>query len=205
MKKVLVLGDSISIHYGPYLAEYMKAHADCYTKEGREEALKDLDVAMASNCGDSGRMLQILQERSESNALDFDLFVFNCGLHDLKHNFPDYSFQIPPEQYACNMKAIFELTKRHDLPTIFITTTPLEDNRHNQRTAPDFKRYNADVEMYNDIAVKIAKQYAATIIDLNSFVKSLDGEVFIDHVHYLEDVRKLQAAYITGSLLAILK
>ena len=46
-------------------------------------------------------------------------------------------------------------------------------------------------------------RYMVRIIDLYEFTEKLDGGKYIEHVHYNEEVRKLQATFIAGSLLII--
>ena len=98
-------------------------------------------------------------------------------------------------------KAYRELAKKYQIETVFITTTPVDDEKHNKVPPAGIKRYNEDVIIYNDIAVRLAKTYNALVIDLNTFTERLKGEKYIDHVHYIEDVRKQQASFVAGGLL----
>ena len=41
------------------------------------------------------------------------------------------------------------------------------------------------------------------IVDLYSFTSNLDTPLYGDHVHFFEEVVKLQAAFITGFLIAL--
>jgi hypothetical protein len=51
--RVYVLGDSISMHYGPYLEAYLRGVMDYARKGGEEEAALDLEHSQGANGGDS--------------------------------------------------------------------------------------------------------------------------------------------------------
>ena len=85
MKKVLLIGDSISLYYSPYLQDYLKDQIVLYRKEDPKDAFANLDHPTGPNGGDSARVLNYLKDRFKAEAPDFDLFAFNCGLHDIKH------------------------------------------------------------------------------------------------------------------------
>lgn len=54
---VFVLGDSIYIHYGPYLKKMISSKFDYDRKKGTEDLLQDLDKPIGTNAGDSKRLL----------------------------------------------------------------------------------------------------------------------------------------------------
>lgn len=201
MKEMLLLGDSINLHYGPYLNEHLKDDFIIHSKPGRHEALRRIDYPVGGNGGDSSMVLEYLRERAQSGGLDLDMLVFNCGLHDIKRAVPEENYQVTPENYEKNLNEIFKLAQEHRLSTVFITTTPVDDERHNSVPPAGIKRYNSDVLQYNSIGVAVAKKYGATVVDLYTFTQRLDEEKYVDHVHYNENTRKLQAAYIAGAIL----
>lgn len=53
-RKIFVIGDSVSIHYGPYLKKMIKHKFEYDRKRGMEDALTDLDRPIGANAGDSG-------------------------------------------------------------------------------------------------------------------------------------------------------
>ena len=61
-QKIFVIGDSVSIHYGPYLREMIKDKFDYDRKRGIEEALTDSDKPIGGNAGDSRMVLEYLIE-----------------------------------------------------------------------------------------------------------------------------------------------
>ncbi|MEM7108775.1 MAG: hypothetical protein AAF519_11155, partial [Bacteroidota bacterium] len=60
--KIFVIGDSISIHYGPYLAQYLGTDFQYARKGDNGEAFKNLDIPVGANGGDSRMVLDYLRE-----------------------------------------------------------------------------------------------------------------------------------------------
>ena len=203
MKKILLVGDSISLYYNPFLARFLAEKAELHTKKGRQLAFSDLDRPTGGNGGDSSMVLTYLKERDAMDDLDFDLFVFNCGLHDIKR-MEDDTCQISETEYEKNLTEIVMLMYKHQIKTVFITSTPVEDARHNAHSDLGFTRYHKDICHYNQLALKIMKTRDIPVIDLGSFTAGLGEELYMDHVHFVEPVRKLQAAFIAGALENIL-
>ena len=80
-----VIGDSISIQYGPYLEAALAGTWQYARKEGDAEARLNLDIPIGANGGDSGRVLGFLSSWADSvTAPIYDLMLINCGLHDIK-------------------------------------------------------------------------------------------------------------------------
>ena len=205
MRSVFIVGDSISIQYGPYL-ETMLAGRIAYERKGSEDAelakaLRNLDMPMGANGGDSSMVLSYLQTRCVESVFKPDLLLLNCGLHDIKRALPAKPLQIPPESYAANLRAIIALLRSRGIAMAWVRTTAVVDVIHNARSR-EFHRHAADVAEYNRIADGIMAEAGARTIDLFGFTEGLGGdERFIDHVHFSEVVRRLQAAFIAGHLL----
>jgi hypothetical protein len=73
------------------------------------------------------------------------------------------------------------------------------DSIHNTRTRQKL-RYEADLERYNQIAAGVCKRHHVKMIDLHDFTMTLGTGVYMDNVHYIEEARALQAAYIAGAV-----
>lgn len=195
---VFLIGDSISIQYGPYLQKYLEGIIDLSRKEDDGQAEKNLDVPVGANGGDSRMVLEYLKLKIKDPGFDPDYLLLNCGLHDIKHNEPDGKIQVTQENYRENLKAIIQLARKKKIQLIWMRTTAVVDSIHNK--SKGMKRYAADVAAYNAIADEIFTQNKVAIIDLFSFTQKLGKEQFIDHVHYNESTRSLQAAYLAGFL-----
>ena len=161
----------------------------------------DLDQAVGGNGGDSNRVLEYVKELKAQDALDFDYFVFNCGLHDLRTLVAQKDYQVSKEQYGKNLQEIIDIITAENIKVYFISTTRSEYLRHNPEGS--FVRYAEDVVAYNEMAKEVMEKNQVPIIDLYGFTNSLglDGDdLFRDHTHFRTEVIKLQAAYIAGNL-----
>jgi hypothetical protein len=197
IKRLFLLGDSISLHYGPFLRNYLEGRCTIRGKEGEGEALNNLDIPAGGNGGDSGMVLDYLSRRPES--LDCDIFLFNCGLHDIKGDLQTGLLQVPIERYRANLEAICAILEKHPLRAAFIRSTPVDDFLHAKRNR-SFSRKNGDLIRYNAAADEIMEARGIPHIDLYGFTLSLGRDIFQDHVHFIPEVRCLQAAYIGGAV-----
>lgn len=197
MKDIFVIGDSISIHYGPYLKELSKGKFNYDRKRG-EEALIDLDKPVGANAGDSKMVLEYLKEEKE-NGTSYDILLINCGLHDIRRDRISNKIQTEIDNYKSNLKNIITISKEMANKVIWITSTPVIDEIHNRRKE-GFFRYNEDLEVYNDVAKKIMIENDIKIIDLNNYTKALGTEIYCDHVHFKNEIRMIQAKFIINSL-----
>ncbi|NLF38107.1 SGNH/GDSL hydrolase family protein, partial [bacterium] len=84
MNSIYILGDSISLHYGPYLKEYVRGVFAYARKEGDEEAMLNLDKPQGANGGDSSMVLAFLEGKAAHGGIKADYLLVNCGLHDIK-------------------------------------------------------------------------------------------------------------------------
>jgi lysophospholipase L1-like esterase len=198
MRSVFVLGDSISIHYGPYLQEKLAPSIAYDRKRGTEDALKDLNLPVGANGGDSGMVLTYLEEQKEQN-VRYDILLVNCGLHDIKTDPLQSSKQISIDNYEDNLKQICALSNYLANRLIWVRTTPLIDEIHN-RLNPSFHRFHKDVIEYNAVADTVMKQNNVPILDLHTFTVNLGHDIYCDHVHFKDNVREEQAAYIAKQL-----
>jgi lysophospholipase L1-like esterase len=197
MRSVFIIGDSISIHYGPYLQKLLPFQYD--RKNGEEQALVDLDNPMGGNGGDSSMVLEYLRDEKASG-INYDILLINCGLHDVKTPVGG-TIQIDIINYKENLRAIAELSQQIAHNFIWIRTTDAIDAIHNTPSMP-FHRFHDDIMQYNEAADMLFESLDIPTIDLYGFSRSFGETAFLDHVHYKEEIRKLQAAYIAGYLQA---
>ena len=199
---IYLIGDSISIHYGPALEAALRDTGIGYTrKAGLAEADKNLDLALGANGGDSSQVLAYLRHRNESGAsIAADTLAINCGLHDIKTDPVSGAKQVALETYRQNLEALVDLVNgTMDRRLIWIRTTPCDEHIHNPR-CKSFYRFAADCEAYNRAADAIMAAHDVPMIDLFTFTRNLGPELFCDHVHFVEPVRHQQGAFIAGWL-----
>ena len=191
-----IVGDSISIHYGPYLESMLAGVLSYSRKTGN---VGNLDVPEGANGGDSSMVLDYLQTLQSDTRVPFDYLMVNCGLHDLRWLRSENRFQISIDQYAANLAGIIKVAKSLARNMIWVRTTPVIDQVHN-REHMEFYRYARDVDCYNACADEIMRAQRIFMIDLFTFTHNLGPDIYFDHVHFKEDVRKLQAAFIADCL-----
>lgn len=197
MTSFFLLGDSISIQYGPHLAEHVRPFGTLSRKEGPEG---NLDVPEGQNGGDSGMCLRYLRHRFADASFRPDWLLLNCGLHDIKRPPTDEPLhQVPPERYRANLTAIFDLARDRGQRICWIRTTPVFEEVHNPRQR-EFHRFAADVEAYNRIADGLCRERGIPQVDLYGFTLPYGPEAFCDHVHFTDRMRELQAAFLAGHL-----
>ncbi len=198
---LFVIGDSISIQYGPYLEKYVQGVWRYDRKSDDGQAAKNLDVPVGANGGDSRMVLEYLGLKLKDKGFRPDVLLLNCGLHDIKRNPQTNVIQVTADDYRRHLETIIQLLQARGIALIWMRTTPVEDERHNSRSQA-FKRYARDLDEYNRLADAVMARHKIPAIDLYTFSKTLGSEHFIDHVHYNETARALQAAHIAGFLRA---
>ncbi|HPJ22564.1 MAG TPA: SGNH/GDSL hydrolase family protein, partial [Clostridia bacterium] len=105
MRSIFVIGDSISLHYGPYLEKNVEGKFLYDRKRGIDGTLDDLNGPLGANGGDSRHVLKYLREQ-HARKVSYDILLLNCGLHDIKVNDEDGDNQVEADEYAGNLKAI---------------------------------------------------------------------------------------------------
>lgn len=201
--KLFLVGDSISIYYTPYLqtdlsGTYEFSRKTSQSPESIAKQLGDPDV----QGGNSRMVLEYLEKRYASSDFHPDVVVINCGLHDIKRIPQTNAIAIAPAEYRSNLQKILGLVQAHRGKLVWISSTPVDDSRHNS-LSKEFYRYDRDVMQYNNIASEIFTPSGIPIVDLYGFTKRMGPDHYIDHVHWDEPTRMQQAAYIAGSVIAL--
>lgn len=197
------MGDSISIHYGPFLEELVRGH--WRYERVHEPSLgecADGDVPSTDvNCGDSGMLLERLRTAPQS-AAGADLLMFNCGLHDVKVAAGQTHRQVSADEYAANIDSIVSIGTQLARQLVWVSTTPVVDHLHQAR-CEQFARYDADVSAYNALAAAVCARRGIPVIDLGAFSRSLVPHAVADHVHFTEAGQSAQAVFLDRALSAI--
>jgi lysophospholipase L1-like esterase len=198
MKTLHVVGDSISQQYGPHLAQYLAGFFAYSRKEGMPG---DPTEPNGANGGDSSLVLRYLQAWQKRQGR-WDCLLINCGLHDLRTTPATQAKQVAIDHYERNLREIMPVACTLAPRVIWARTTPVVDAIHNKPNM-EFHRFAADVDRYNAVADAIMKASRIPVIDLFGFTRNLGDDLFIDHVHFRENIQQLQAAFIAGSLMAL--
>lgn len=204
LPRLFVIGDSISIQYGPHLERLAAGHFAYDRKQdsaGAPRAASNLDTPTGANGGDSDMVLAYLRHRRAHNPIAADILLFNCGLHDIKTDPATGGIQVPLDRYEKNLRAILAEAAQMNLHPVWVRTTPVIDANHN-RLSSTFHRFAKDVASYNAVADAVMAGAGVTVIDLHAFSEPLLPAGFADHVHYTDEVRRKQAAFIFDALRA---
>lgn len=193
--KIYVLGDSISMQYGPYLQNNLQGVME-YSRKG--------DDGEEENGGDSSMVLSFLREQVQKGGIDADLLLVNCGLHDIKTDPVTGARQVPIEAYEENLREIVQTVAGMQPDLVWIRTTPCDEHVHNKPGA-GFHRFAADRAAYDLVADGVMKKAGVPVIDLYTFTANLGDDLYCDHVHLHEHIREKQGALIAGWLMAFVQ
>ena len=168
MKNLLLIGDSIRIGYDKSVKKSLAEKVNVIFPE--------------ENCRFASYVLRYFHTYFEDvKGEDIDVIHWNAGLWDCLRLFGEEP-QTPIDVYAYYIDRICVRIKKlcPNARVIFATCTSVIS----EQMPDDHKRYNEDIEKYNEIAVKIAKNHGFVINDLYSLSKILSEEAHSDPVHY---------------------
>jgi len=197
---LFIVGDSISIYYTPYLKKMLASVIDVKRKGDFSAEVVEGEPD-SQNGGDSRMVWDYLL--TQKAVLPGCVLLLNCGLHDIKTDPQSGQKQIELDLYVRNLKKTTSLFQPLVQRIIWVNSTPVDDGKH-RLLQPAFNRKNDDVLAYNHEAAQVMMDMNITTIDLYTFTKSLEGDLYADHVHFLDTVAQLQAAFIAGGLFGLL-
>lgn len=152
--KILIIGDSISIGYTPFVQEKFGESA--------------IVVHNPGNAQHTGTGLDKIDDWIGEE--DWDIIQFNWGLWDLCYRHPDSkeygnrdkingTLTYSLEEYQANLDALVtKIQKLSDAKLIFVSTTYVPEN--------EAGRFKKDPKKYNQVAKKVMKEHGVLINDL---------------------------------------
>ncbi|MCX7010764.1 MAG: SGNH/GDSL hydrolase family protein [Kiritimatiellaeota bacterium] len=155
LPRVLIIGDSISIGYTPFVKQQLKDKANIIHAPGNNEStargLEHLDAWLGPK--------------------KWDVIHFNWGLHDLKWIDDKTKITevgkgkqwVPVETYEKNLAELVVRLKKTGAKLIFCTTTPVPDGVMGRVPGEEVK--------YNAAALRVMQSAGVTVNDLYAFVK----------------------------------
>lgn len=168
MKNILLIGDSIRMGYDKAIKKSLEGIANVYFPE--------------ENCRFASYVLRYLHEYKELiKDEQVDVLHWNAGLWDCLRLFEEEP-HTPVEVYSYYIDRICQriLKLFPDAKVIFATSTSVQS----EKMSKDFKRYNEEIEKYNEVAVEIVKKYGFEINDLYAASINLPEDAHSDPVHY---------------------
>jgi lysophospholipase L1-like esterase len=190
MKKVILIGDSIRMHYQDTVMRELAGMADVWAPvENGEKSIK---------------VLSHLEEWAISR--NPDIVQINCGLHDLKRKTVGSEPAVPLVQYQTNVRTILEqAVARTNSRIIWATTTPVNEKWHHENK--DFERLESDVLAYNAAANQIAGELGVVVNDLNDVIMQAGRDAFLkpDGVHFTDEGSRLLGQSVANFLKSYLE
>ena len=188
VKNVLIVGDSISIGYTPFVVKALQPQVNVEHNEG--------------NGGSTVRGLQKIEQWIGGK--QWDVILFNFGLHDLvyadsarKYDVINGKVSVPIEQYKKNLSQIVAKLRETTATLIFINTTMVPENSVGRKVE--------DPTKYNEAAAEIMKQNGIKVIDLYTLSQTVHPANFPSrsnpsNVHYSENGYEQLAAPIIEAI-----
>jgi lysophospholipase L1-like esterase len=174
---VLILGDSISMGYTPFVQEQLTHYYVVRPTNAQGKMI---------NCQGTTFGVKQIENWLAADGGKWDLIHFNFGLHDLKHvdstgknsMNPSDPVQASPEVYEQQLREIVEKLKSTGAKLIFATTTPVPEGAQPLRETDAPVRYNA-------IAKKIMADNNIPVNDLFEFALARLDEIQLPkNVHF---------------------
>ena len=198
-RRLLILGDSISMGYTPVvkklLADEMVVH-----RPMRGEKME--------NCSGTTYGVENIDRWLQIDGGRWDVIHFNWGLHDLKHMKADGKTasdqagdppQASVEVYERQLRQIVKKLKATGAKLVFAATTPVPDE------PMKVYRSNADVLRYNEAAFKVMKEEGVAVNDLYAFARPRMKELQIQpaNVHFTPAGSEALAAEVVKAVRAV--
>ena len=201
MKNVFLIGDSIrygaisnpdyqtanSPGYGIYVAEMLNGVANVY--------------APNDNCRFAQYTLRYLYDWSKDvDCEGIDVVHWNNGLWDVLRINGDEPLT-PVCVYEAMLVRVYNMIKKlfPNAKIIFALSTAVVE----EWARPDFKRYNADIEKYNEAAIRALGNKDVIINDLYSISKDFDNGLHADWVHFNDEGSKILASAVCDKILSV--
>ncbi len=197
LPRVLILGDSISIGYTPFVQQML---------EGKAVVIRPTaaDGKRAENCAGTTNGVKHIDRWLKIDGGNWNVIHFNFGLHDLKRVMPDSGKnsnnpgdprQAEPDAYERQLREIVAKLKGTGATLIFCTTTPVpEGSVSPHRDVEDVQRYNA-------IGRKIAAEFGAEVNDLWAVAQPRLKEIQQPvNVHFTRDGSKFLAEHVVKAI-----
>ncbi|MBW9261403.1 MAG: SGNH/GDSL hydrolase family protein [Candidatus Thiodiazotropha sp. (ex. Lucinisca nassula)] len=166
---ILIIGDSISQGYTPYVRKLLESKVDVFR--------------IPENARHTGYGIRKLNEWL-SLEKHWEVIHFNWGLWDLKYIEPTSNhtkgIQRHTEfEYKKNMEHLIKELKKTNAKLIWCNTTPIPDNT--------ISRVKGDELNYNDVVLEIMKENKIIINDLHSFALQDINKIQIpNNIHFSE-------------------
>ncbi len=198
-KRVLILGDSISIGYTPFVREALRDAAAVVrpAQGGKDE-----------NCEGTAKGVKEIERWLALEGGKWDAIHFNFGLHDLKRvdaktgknsDRPEDPRQSEPEAYEKNLREIVAALRKTGAKLVFACTTPVPAGRLSPLRDPE------DPPRYNAIARKVMEENGVAVNDLHAFALPRLKDIQLPrNVHFTKEGSRLLAGEVERHLRTVI-
>ncbi len=187
--KVLIIGDSISIGYFPFVKSALANKAEVYHNAGNAQSSTNGVAKIKTWLGDTR----------------WDVIQFNWGLWDVAYRTPvekgtgpldktNGKLTTTPKEYEQNIEKLIHELEKTGARLIFVNTTYVP------KAEPG--RNSSDVRKYNRIAEKMMKKHKIIINDLYTPSIGIHSQKGLgtDNVHYSTEGYEALSFYVTNVL-----
>lgn len=192
--KILIIGDSISIGYTPFVKEALSSKFEVFHNPG--------------NAQNTGTGLENIDKWIGNE--DWDIIQFNWGLWDLCYRHPDSKYHgnrdkingkitFSVEDYKANLDSIIKIIKtKTKAKLVFVTTSYVPKN--------EVGRFQDDAIRYNEAAKEIMKKNNIPINDIYAKSKKIHKQYGLgsDNVHFkpegYKELSKLIVSFIENEV-----
>lgn len=168
MKNVLLIGDSIRAGYDKSVQKTLEGKANVYFPD--------------DNCRFASYVLRYIHEYKRLvEDGEVDVVHWNAGLWDCLRILEEDP-QTPIDIYTYYIDRICQRIKKlfPNATVIFATSTSVQSELMKKH----FKRYNEEIEEYNEAAVSVVQKYGFLVNDLYAVSEKLPPVAHSDPVHY---------------------
>jgi hypothetical protein len=189
LPRVLLIGDSISMGYTLPVRELLRDKANV--------------LRVMENAADTGHGMEKLDQWLGDGK--WSVIHFNFGLHDLKYLDEKGTYVTPDKgkqvallpQYEANLRSLVQRLQKTGAKLIWASTTPVPDGSQG--------RVKDDELRYNEIALKVMKEYGIPVDDLHAvIVNGPAGLQLPNNVHFIKEGYELLARSVAASIEAAL-
>jgi acyl-CoA thioesterase-1 len=186
MKQVLLIGDSISMGYLPFVQNLLEGKANVQRPDANCEStlhgLRQIDAWLGEG--------------------KWDVIHFNWGLHDLLHRtesrdpalIASVQSQVPLPEYEKNLKKLVQRLKKTGAKLIWATTTPIPEGCSWRLPGEEVK--------YNEVALRVMREESVPVDDLHAVVLPNFSELHdINDVHFNQKGSELLAKAVAHAII----
>lgn len=201
LPNVLLIGDSISIAYTPFVRELLAGQANVFRPY---DHAKDRPI----NCGSTEVGLKELDGWLQGRK--WDVIHFNWGLHDLCYRNPKETrvqgardkiggkIAVPINLYKTNLEQLVNRLEKTNAKLVWAATTRIPPE--------EAGRIEGDDVRYNAAAATIMKQHGIRVDDLYALTRTLPKEDALDvgNVHFNETGSRKIAVQVAAEIAQVL-